>query len=412
MKTFINANIQWFLMILKETLRKIVQLQKKELESDIGIRREILDNIDLKTPHIIILSGIRRCSKSTLLKQIMKKIGKSYYFNFEDQRLIRFDVSDFEKLSQVLKEEFGECKSYFLDEIQNITHWERFVRAMQDTGKKFIITGSNASLLSRELGSKLTGRHLTYELFPFSYKEMLKLTKQEPSLSSFENYLKNGGFPEYLKYNKTEMLQELFKDIITRDIIVRHGLRESQIMKEIALYLISNTGKEFSYNKLKKYFNLGSVNTIISYISYLEDSYVIFTLSRFDYSYKKQIISPKKVYSIDTGFSTANSVSFSADKGRVFENMVFLNLRKKYKDIFYFKEEKECDFLIKEKGKITQAIQVCYELTEENKEREIDGLKEAMKKLKLQQGLIITLNQKEEVDNIKIVPAWKFLLEF
>lgn len=397
-----------FNMILKETLLKIVRMQRDTLkQEDTGIIRDILSDIKIGPHYATILSGIRRCGKSTLLKQLMKN-KNVYYFNFEDQNVFGFDVADFERLDEVFHEEFGESKYYFFDEIQNVEGWERFVRKQQDAGKIFVITGSNASLLSKELGTKLTGRHINYELFPFSYQEMLKFTLQKQSLKSFSDYSKRGGFPLFLKYKKNDILQELLTDIVARDIIVRYKLREDKIIKQLLIYLMTNVGKEFSYNKIKNMFNLGSVNTISAYISYFEDSYLIFTIPKFDYSYKKQLVSPKKVYSIDVGFSNANSIKFSGDKGRVFENLVFLDLRRKYKEIFYFRDVKECDFVIKEKDKLILAVQVCYDLNEDNKERELAGLKEAMKKLNIKTGIILTLNQEDELENIKIMPAWKY----
>jgi len=403
-------------MMLKETLRSIVKTQNTEiLRSDYGIEREKLKQIDLGTPFALVLSGVRRCGKSTLLRQLMKKIKRPYYFNFEDPRTVDFDVRDFQKLNEVFEEEFGKSNYYFFDEIQNVGKWELFVRAMLDKKKYVVITGSNASLLSKELGTRLTGRHLRCELFPFSFKEFLKFTGKKADLSSFEGYLIKGGFPEYLKHNKAEILQELLNDIIARDIVIRYKLKNLKTVKEMAIYFLTNVGKEFSYNNLKKTFNLGSVNTAISFISYFEDSYLLFTVPRFDYSLKKQLVSAKKVYSIDNGLSTVNSVSFSGDNGRMLENLVFIHLRKKYNDIFYFKEKNECDFLVKEKEKIARAIQVCFKVDEDNKEREINGIIEAMEKFKLKEGLILTHNQEDElrIENKKITikPAWKWLIE-
>ena len=178
-------------MILKDKLSKVVQLQKEELRTkETGIKRELLSKIDIEVPHATILSGIRRCGKSTLLRQLMKKIKNYNYFNFEDPRALNFEVEDFEKLEQVFQEINGRCDYYFFDEIQNVINWEIFIRMLLDSGKKCIITSSNASLLSKELGTKLTGRHLTYELFPFSFTEMLKLVNKKESLGSFENHLK------------------------------------------------------------------------------------------------------------------------------------------------------------------------------------------------------------------------------
>ncbi len=404
-------------MILKETLRTIVKTQRKELESsEYGVERKMLKEIDLAIPFAIVLSGIRRCGKSTLLRQVMKNVKKFHYFNFEDPKATSFELDDFQKLDEVFGEEYGEGDNYFFDELQNVQKWELFIRSMLDKKKHFLITGSNASLLSKELGTRLTGRHLKHELFPFSYVEFLVFTSKKAGAASFGEYLLKGGFPEYLKYGRSEILQELFSDIIIRDIVVRHKLRSPKIIKEMALYLITNVGTEFSYNSLAKTFNLGSTNSAVAFVSYLEDSYLLFTVPKFDYSLKKQAVNAKKVYSIDNGLSGVNSVSFSSNKGRMLENCVFLNLRRVGKEIYYFKGEKECDFLIKEKNKIGQAIQVCYELNDDNKERELSGLVEALEKFNLEEGLILTYDQEDELNvsgkTIRIKPVWKWSSEF
>ena len=403
-------------MIVKEELRNIVRAQRKDiLLVNESIEREKIKEVKVEESFAIILSGVRRCGKSTLLRQMIQKSKNFYYFNFEDPSAVNFKLADFETLNQVFNEEYGESKYYFFDEVQNIEKWEIFVRAMLDKGKYFVITGSNASLLSRELGTRLTGRHLNYELFPFLFLEFLKLKDKKPSIESFQEYFTKGGFPQYLKSERAEALQDLFNDIISRDISIRHKIRNIKSLKEMAVYLITNVGKEFSYNSLKKMFGLGSVNSAISFVSFFEDSYMLFTVPKFDYSIKKQIINQKKVYSIDNGFSTVNTGSFSGDKGKMLENMVFLALRKKYKEIFYFQEKGECDFLTKEGTKITHLIQVCYDLTEQNKDREINGLLEAMKEFKFNQGLILTYNQEDEflIEGKRIVvkPTWKWMFE-
>ncbi len=400
----------------KETLRKIVKLQRGEMSAfDLGVKREEADKIDLEVPFAIVLSGIRRCGKSTLLLQLMKKIKGFYYFNFEDSRASDFEVRDFEKLDSVFHEEYGSQSYYFFDEIQNIPQWELFVRRLVDIKKRVIITGSNASLLSKELGTKLTGRHLNYELFPFSFKEFLTQTKAKADINSFEKYMITGGFPEYVKLNRPDILQELLKDIITRDITARYKIRSQKKLRELSIFLLTNIGKRFTYNSLKKNFKFGSTNSVISFISYFEDTYMLFTIPKFDYSLKKMLISPKKAYSIDNGFSIKNSVSFFDDRGRLLENLVFVNLRRKNKDLFYFQENNECDFLIRDGTKITAAIQAAYEINSDNKDREINGLEEAMNKFKLKEGLILTYDQEDilEVNGklIKIVPVWKWLLE-
>lgn len=399
-------------MILKESLRNIVRTQRRDIDlSKTGIKREMLKKIDMRSPHIIILSGIRRCGKSTLLLQTMKTLDSYYFFNFEDPRAVSFELSDFQKLDEIFHEEFGESKYYFFDEIQNISDWERAVRTLQDRGKKIFITGSNASLLSKELGSRLTGRHLTYELFPFSLNEMLELSGQSFSLESFQDYVKNGGFPEFLKYKNVDILRQLFRDIITRDIITRHKIKEHKLLMEMAIFLLTNFGNEFSFNRLRNQFSLGSVNTVISYLSFLEDSYLLFTLPKFNFSYSKQRSGAKKVYAIDSGLIRANSASFSQDKGRLLENIFFLILKRKYREIFYYRNNFECDFLIKDGNSIIHTFQVCHTLTDENIEREKAGLMNAMEITGAPNGTIITFNQEDYVDDIPVTPIWKIALE-
>jgi len=403
-------------MIDKESLRKVVSLQRKELEMfEPGIEREDIKEIDMDVPFAVILSGIRRTGKSTLLRQLMKKVKGFYYFNCEDSRATGFEVEDFEKLEEIFREDYGEQDYYFFDEIQNIKKWELFIRRLVDIKKHVIITGSNASLLSEELGTKLTGRHLTHDVFPFSFTEFLTLKKEKGGIESFEEYLESGGFPEYLKSKRPDILQQLLTDVLSRDIASRHKIRNQKVLKELAVFLLTNVGKQLTFNSLKKNFKLGSIHTIISFISYFEDTYMIFTIPKFDYSLKKMNVNPKKAYSIDNGFSAKNSASFFDDRGRLLENMVFINLRKKHKEIFYFQDNNECDFIIKSGSRITQAIQVCYQINRDNREREINGLHEAMNKFKLKKGIILTYNQEDRFTvngkTIKAMPVWKWLLQ-
>ncbi len=395
-------------MILKETLWNIAFSQREELMQDLGIKRTLLQTIDLQVPQALIITGVRRCGKSILLQQLMKIQPHHHYFNFEDQRVASFDISDFEKLEEVLLEMNPRAQLFFFDEIQNIPQWELFVRKLLNSRKKSIITGSNASLLSKELGTRLTGRHLDYELFPFSFQEYAEFRQAKLSQKTAEDYLQEGGFPEYLKFKKKEYLQTILKDILTKDINVRHKLREGKVLLELTNYIISNVGKEFTSNSLAKIFKVGSPTTIINYLSYLEESYLIFIIPRFSYSLKKQAVNPKKIYSIDNGLVKANSAAFSEDKGRMLENAVFVQLRRQYKEIYYYKEQGECDFLIKEKGKIVAAFQVCWELNSDNLERELNGLKEALSQFNLKRGTIITFNQKDTLGEIEAIPFWKW----
>jgi predicted AAA+ superfamily ATPase len=401
-------------MILKETLKRVIISQKNNITNrQSGIEREKLQEIPIDSNHAIIISGIRRCGKSTLLTQIMKRVKKYNYINFEDSKILGFSVEDFERLDKTFEEVNGKVQYYFFDEIQNVEHWEIFIRTLLDHGKKVFITGSNASMLSKELGTKLTGRHISYELYPFSYKEYLTLRNDIEKKQSFDKYIDEGGFPEFLTTKNNAILQQLLQDILVRDIIVRHKIRNTKTIKELTTYLLSNIGKEFSYNNIKNILNEKSVKSIIKFITYLEDSYVLFILPQFSYSIKKQLVRPKKIYAIDTKMITENSIALSENRGTILENAIFLQLKRRVKEIYYYKEKVECDFIIKEKNKIREAIQVCYELNEENKEREINGLVHAMKEFKLAEGTIITLEQEDEFEieekTIKVIPAWKWM---
>jgi hypothetical protein len=397
-------------MILKETLREIVSLQRREIGGiDPGVKRDLLASIDMDSPLAAVISGVRRCGKSTLLRQIMQNADTFNYFNFEDERAINFEVSDFDRLDRVFEETNPGAARYCFDEIQNVPGWERFVRRKLDRGDKFFITGSNSSLLSRELGTKLTGRHLDYELFPMSYGEAMKLKGQQASASSFKDYMYTGGFPGYLKYDNDMMLQRIFSDIVVKDIVVRHGLKDPVLVKNVAIFLLTNAGKEFSYNSLKKAFDLGAATTVSNFISFFEDSYLLHVIPKFSFSYKKQVQNPKKAYAVDHGLARANSVSFSADRGRLLENVVLLHLKRQSREIYYFREKGECDFIVKGPRGTFGALQVCYTLDEDNLKREIGGLKEAMQMLGLKKGTIITLDQEDRLDDVEVVPAWKWM---
>jgi len=402
-------------MILRSALLETVKSQKENLlNSDRGIERDKLKDVQLTAGFASIITGIRRAGKSTLLLQLIQKITNFNYLNFEDVRIFGFDHKDFNRLDEVFSAERN-SNYYLFDEIQVVAGWERYVRSLLDKKRIVVLTGSNAAILGRELGTKLTGRHLKYELMPFSFPEFLKLTQQRMSYTSFEDFVNRGGFPEYLKINNEQILQELFNDIIIRDITLRYNLRNPKLVKELALYLLSNVGKEFSYQGLKKLFNLGSVNTIISIVGYFENSYLLFTIPQFDFSYRKQVANKKKVYSIDTGLIKANSVSFSQDKGRMLENIVFTQLKRMGLEVFYFKKERECDFITRDSKKELNAYQVCFELNENNKDREINGLIEALNYLKQKVGFILTLDQHDELElnskKIIVKPVYTWMKE-
>lgn len=399
-------------MILKSEIKKALEVQRKILlgKESYSDRAE-LANVQLSESHVLVVSGIRRCGKSTLLKMLIQQINSKFVFlNFEDSRIFQFELQDFSKLDELVGED---VVYYFFDEIQNVENWEVYVRQLHERGKKVFITGSNASLLSKELGTRLTGRHINQELFPFSYLEFIAYSKLKNNLTSFEKYLKIGGFPEYIESENQEVLQNLMKDIVYRDIAVRYGIRNTKTLMDITLYLLSNVGKEITFNSLRKTFSVGSTNSVADYLKWLEDCYLLFFLDRFSWSSKSIAINPRKVYGIDTGLIQANSLSFSEDKGRLFENFVYLFLRQKPFKLFYFRENSECDFVVFEKKKCKMLIQVCEEIHLDNQDRETRGLLEAMNYFDMDEGFIVTKNQQDElrIDDklIHLVPVIEWM---
>lgn len=372
----------------------------------VGIERTQLAEVEraAHVPHAVIVSGLRRVGKSTLLAQMAHKLGKDafYYLNFEDDRFLGFQAEDTNHLYQVLVETFGERKIFVMDEVQNVSGWEHFIRHFMDMDFKFYITGSNASLLSRELGTRLTGRYVPIELFPFSFKEYLQFRRQEvPDLQRMTTvanawltnalgaYLQSGGIPDALKYPELPLLRTLYDDVLYRDIATRYRLDAVSALKELAFYLMSNPAGLVSFNKLKNQFRLGSVNTIKSYIDYMENSWLVFTLNLYDFSLKRQQIAPKKICCIDTGLSNAIGFGFSPNTGKHLENLVFLALRQQTKEIYYYSTPAgyEVDFYLPEKRKL---IQVAQNLENHvTREREIRALTDAVQSIKAESALIL-----------------------
>ncbi|MFW6352460.1 MAG: ATP-binding protein, partial [Bacteroidota bacterium] len=364
-------------MLSKIVIEQVINSQLERLQSmDMGLERKVSGYEHLST-HAFIVTGIRRCGKSTLLQQINRSVnGLSIYLNFEDPRLAGFDLGDFNRIHEIAQQ--NKINIYFLDEVQLVDKWESFVRFRLDEQDRVFISGSNSFMLSRELGSKPTGRHISRELFPFSYAEFLTYNQIEANANSSMEYMLGGGFPEFVKTKQQEILMQCFNDIITRDIVLRYNIKNSLLLKQLGVWLVSNVGKPVSGNSLKKMFGIASSSSIMEYLSFFADAYMFFYVPKFSYSQKVQTVNPKKVYCNDNGFITTNSVSFSEDMGRLLENMVFMHLRRYTNEIFYFNEGKECDFIVFSRGKIKDIIQVCYQVDQSNMEREIAGAMQAM----------------------------------
>ena len=385
--------------ISSDLLKRIILDQREDLRfPKIYIQRTVQNVLDRLSQNreIIVLSGIRRCGKSVLLEHVrrMHESGNDYYFNFEDERLVNFELEDFEVLHQTLISLYGVQTNFYFDEIQNIPSWELFVRRMYNKGCKIYITGSNANLFSEELGTRLTGRYISLTIYPLSFAEVsqVSIPLEQVDFSSkkigqlkeqYNKFLEFGGIPAFITYNDPEYLHSLCESILYRDIIARYKIGNPEALKKLLFFLASNCAKEVSLSKL-----LGMINNNGKIIDH--------------------------VLAKILGFRT------SEDRGRTLENIVFVELKRRGYEVFYYSGTKECDFVVREGCYTNQLIQVCLELDDPStKEREISGLIEAMNKFSLSEGLIITEN--EEGDEIVerlgkkyqiiIKPIWKWLRE-
>ncbi len=421
-------------MLRKDLLKEVIMDQRSTiLGKDPGIPRHALDRISqlLELPHVVVISGVRRCGKSTLLRQIIKEHYADedfFYINFEDERLRDFDASQFNDLYEAQLSLLGKKSVFMVDEIQNVDGFEAFVRRFQDMGFKFFITGSNANLLSRELGTKLTGRHVRVDLQPFSFKEFLDMmgvdhddgakfhTESRMKIrNAFDEYLEKGGMPEFLRYGDQEILLRTYEDIILKDIIVRYGLENVKMVKDLYGYLISNLTNLFSFNSLKRTIGAGSTTTVQNYIHHLEEANFCTILQKYDHSIKKQMVASKKFYLTDHSFVRPVSTRLTRDRGKVLENIVFSHIRSRGEP-FYYQNGGECDFIIVDRNEVVMAVQVTWEMNETTKEREVDGLFKAISEFDLDEGTIVTYDQNAEMamdgKKINVVPAWKWLISY
>jgi predicted AAA+ superfamily ATPase len=409
-----------------------------------ALEREI--KIEVNTDFIITITGPRRAGKTyfcfQLINQLIEKEMSNeniFYINFEDNKLLGAESKDLDKLletffelSQINKKQ----KIYlFFDEIQTVKNWDSWVRIINDTRKdiQIILTGSSSKLLSKEISTKLRGRHLNYEIFPLSFKEILNWKNIKYNLETisyskdktevkklFSLFVLNGGYPAIISQNlkKEDILQSYYDSMIFKDITERYKIEDVNKLKALANLLFESVSKEMSYNKLANKLNsIGfkiSKNTVIEYLSYFEDAYLFFQNLKYEYSLAKQLGSIKKIYCIDNGLLNTVSFKFSDDFGKLLENLVFIELRRRNEQIYYFRKNYECDFLIVQKNKVSSAIQVTKKLNDENEKREINGLLEAMDEHKLKEGILLTEEQEEEKiiegKKIKIIPVWKWLL--
>lgn len=424
-----------FAQIIREQRQELVE----KLQWGVLIERSAFPQAKqlLSSALIKVITGIRRCGKSIFSAQLLA--GKKYgYINFDDEKLSDLPVQQLDEILKAVYEVYGSIDFLFLDEIQNIKGWELFANRLQRQGINLIITGSNAKLLSKELATHLTGRHIVIELFPFSFEEFVRFkqinaypetTKTIGLLQgALQNYLDVGGFPEALtEPDPLLYVKNVYSTILLKDILMRHKIRYTRTFRDVASYVLTNFSSEVSFNKLKHVFKFGSDHTIKNYLGFLEESYLIFLVERFSYKKKESLIANRKTYALDTELIRAASFRLQGDISRLYENVVAVELLRRkaqdsQKEIYYWKnsQQEEVDFVIKDGLKIKQLIQVCYNLSsDKTKEREFRALLKGSKELHCQDLLVITSDEEgEETFNwfgtsrkIRFIPLWKWLLQ-
>ena len=419
-------------MYMKDLLKQIILEQQEILHAQNKryVQRYIADEW-LQTSEILIISGIRRCGKSVLMQQIRDRlVEKDFFFNFDDERLANFKLDDFQKLQECFVELFGEQHTYYFDEIQNIEGWERFVRRLYNAGNKIVITGSNARMLSRELGTHLTGRYLQVEIYPFSFQEYLAMneipvnaktlyttTGRATMVKSFVKYMECGGFPKFLQDGSVSYLTSLYESIIYRDILTRNGLTNEKEMLELMFYLASNATKRVTYSSLGKVVGIQHPDTIKNYLEYIQQTYLISQLFRYDPSVKKQMMSPKKIYFVDNAIIKRIGFNATENNGVFLENLVFIEMKRRGWDVYYYADKKECDFIVRKGLHISDAYQVTLKMdSPQTREREIAGVREAMQAYSLSKGYILTFEGKETItfddgSVVEVVPVWEWMLQ-
>jgi len=418
-------------------VRQIIKRQKQEKElvaSSDFIKRDVAEKIDtyLEQDIIKVVTGVRRCGKSIFSFMVLKEADFGY-INFDEKELTALE--NYDELLRYIQEFYGNVQYLFLDEVQNLANWELWVNSLHRRGYNLLITGSNAKLLSRELATHLTGRHISVELFPFSFREYLRAigfnvkadyTEEERGmiLNHLTKYIEVGGFPEVVVkgYDYT-YLQMLFDSIILKDVVQRYKVRYADELYNLAKFLVSSYSNEVSYTKLKNTLNLGSVHTVQNYVKYLEDTYLVFHLNRFSFKQREQIKTPKKMYVLDNGMISALAFGLSDNKGNLMENTVAVELLRRKSgsssrtELYYWKDQqqREVDFVVKEGPDISHLIQVCYNVDDpKTKGRELKSLVRAAVELDCSDMLVITWDEEGEDEfkgsRIRFVPLWKWLL--
>ncbi len=433
---------------MKEIIKTILTEWKEKNLPEIYEREiNLFDYSKLTVPKIIVITGFRRVGKTYIALHLIKRLLKEktreniIYLNFEDERIpakTEFLTQIIPTAKQISKEKID---FLFLDEIQIIPNWSKWLRRIYDNNDiKIFVSGSSSKMSSNEIPTELRGRFLEVKVFPLSFKEFLRFkgikfdintvryseNRKAELLNILNEYIEYGSLPEIVLSEdgkKEEIAISYYQTVVRRDIIERHNIKNEEALKALLRLMLNST----KYSVSKLYNNLKSLNygigktTLQHYLGYIENSYFMFTVPIFSYKIKDQMQYARKNYFIDNVFLTKISTKFSKNYGRLYENIVAIELKRRNKDIYYWESSlhEEVDFVVKEGNSVKQLIQVCYNLSDfETKKREIRALLKASKELKCRNLLIITEDyEKEETvewfgtkGKIKMIPIWKWLL--
>ena len=427
-----------------EILKKIIAEWMEERVFPPLAKRDAPDLVLERASEIIAVAGPRRAGKTCYMYQLIQDLtGQGnwnrediLFIDFEDYRLTDFTAADTDILLAAFHQVTGKAPTFlFFDEIHRLPGWSRVLRTLHNQNRyRIVVTGSNAGLLEREIATELRGRCRNILILPFSFPEFLRFhgipdderTLLTPArgrfLKAFEQYLKEGGFPEVVKketvMEKRELLQIYYRTIFYRDILERYNVKAKTLLEAVMRYSLNTFSDLFSISmfekELKRHQLPGSKQTIANYLGYLQEVFFLVAHDKFSYSPRQRIMNPKKIYLLDTGFSLL-STDFSENRGKLLENAVAVEMFRRRAECFYYKGRRECDFIVKEGTKPKTAIQVCWELTPKNEAREFRGLREAMNAFAIEEGFILTNDEERELifesAKIRIMPVWKWLRE-
>jgi hypothetical protein len=429
-----------------ETIKSILQdFQETRLETGVP-RRFRIDTVPGKATVCI---GVRRSGKSTYMLQIMERLMKSgvplqniLYLNFFDDRLHNLRQDRLGMITEAYYSLHPEKKNTemvycFFDEVQEAPGWEPFVDRLMRTEKcQIYLTGSSSQMLSKEIATQMRGRALSWEIFPFSFREFLDykgMESLEPLSTkkrllvqkAFEEYWETGGFPEVAGFSRNLRIkthQDYLQATLFRDLVERHDISHPKAVSDLAHWLVDHTGSLYSVNSLTGYLkSLGHKapkSAVSDYLEWFEDAYFLFTVRIFDASLARSQTNPKKIYCVDHAMVVSVSSGILVNSGHLLENLVFTALRRLYPEIYYYKTKsgREVDFIVPMRKLQRMLVQVCESLAEpQTRRRELGALSEAMSELGLKSGTIVTKSEDEQVDTgsgtIHVVPIWRFLFD-